>query len=222
MIGDRTMIEHVYERTSASPLLTKTIVATCDQQIIDVIAARGGEGIITSDRHERASDRCEEATAVLAARGETFDVVVMVQGDEPMTDPRQIEEVLQPFADPTVQVSNLYLDIDEQQAQGRDVVKVVMDQRGDALYFSRSPIPGAMGDHPRQFCKQLGLIAFRVGALSQFARLAPTPHEKAESVDMLRFLEHGVPVRMVRSRHATVAVDTPADLERVRALMQSR
>jgi 3-deoxy-manno-octulosonate cytidylyltransferase (CMP-KDO synthetase) len=158
--------------------------------------------------------------AKLAEQGHHFDVAVMVQGDEPMTHPDQIAEVLVPLQDPDVLVSNLCLEIPEDEAQSQDVVKVVMDQHDDALYFSRAVIPGLIGKQSRTFYKQLGLMAFRREALEQFARLAPTPHEKSESVDMLRFLEHGVKIRMVRTAHRTIAVDTPADLERVKKAMK--
>lgn len=215
------MIEHVYARVASSPLLSGVVIATCDQQIIDVAASFGAAGIMTADTHERASDRCHEAMAKLAARGEEYDVAVMVQGDEPMTHPDQIAEVLAPLRDESITVSNLCLEITEEEAKSLDVVKVVMDQNDDALYFSRAVIPGLIGKQPRTFYKQLGLMAFRRSALERFARLTPTPHEKSESVDMLRFLEHRVPIRMVRTAHTTIAVDTPADLERVKAALKS-
>ena len=215
------MIEHVYARVASSPLLSGVVIATCDQQIVDVAASFGAAGIMTADTHERASDRCHEAMAKLAARGEEYDVAVMVQGDEPMTHPDQIAEVLAPLRDESITVSNLCLEITEEEAKSLDVVKVVMDQNDDALYFSRAVIPGLIGKQSRTFYKQLGLMAFRRSALEQFARLTPTPHEKSESVDMLRFLEHRVPIRMVRTSHTTIAVDTPADLERVKAALKS-
>jgi 3-deoxy-manno-octulosonate cytidylyltransferase (CMP-KDO synthetase) len=214
------MIEHVYARVASSPLLSSVVLATCDQEIVDAAARFGAVGVMTANTHERASDRCHEAMAKLAEQGHHFDVAVMVQGDEPMTHPDQIAEVLVPLQDPDVLVSNLCLEIPEDEAQSQDVVKVVMDQHDDALYFSRAVIPGLIGKQSRTFYKQLGLMAFRREALEQFARLAPTPHEKSESVDMLRFLEHGVKIRMVRTAHRTIAVDTPADLERVKKAMK--
>jgi 3-deoxy-manno-octulosonate cytidylyltransferase (CMP-KDO synthetase) len=221
LIDHRTMIEHVYARVASSPLLADVVIATCDQQIIDAAANFGAVGIMTANTHERASDRCHEAMVALAKRGKQYDVAVMVQGDEPMTHPDQIAEVLAPLRDESVQVSNLCLQISEEEAHSLDVVKVVMDQSDEALYFSRAVIPGLIGKQPRTFYKQLGLMAFRRSALEQFSMLAPTPHEKSESVDMLRFLEHRVPIRMVRTAHTTIAVDTPADLERVKAALKS-
>lgn len=221
LIDHRSMIEHVYARVASSPLLAKVVIATCDQEIIDAAAKFGAVGIMTANTHERASDRCHEAMMKLAAQGEHFDVAVMVQGDEPMTHPEQIAEVLAPLQDEKVTVSNLCLEISQDEAQSLDVVKVVMDQHDDALYFSRAVIPGLIGNQPRRFYKQLGLMAFVHAALQQFAELPPTPHEKSESVDMLRFLEHRVAIRMVRTAHKTIAVDTPADLERVKAALKS-
>jgi len=138
-----------------------------------------------------------------------------------MTHPDQITEVLAPLQSADIAVSNLCLEISEEEAKSQDVVKVVMDQHDDALYFSRAVIPGLIGKQTRTFYKQLGLMAFRREALEQFARLTPTPHEKSESVDMLRFLEHGVAIRMVRTAHKTIAVDTPADLERVKKALKN-
>lgn len=215
------MIEHVYARVASSPLLADVVIATCDQEIIDVAKTFGAVGIMTANTHERASDRCHEAMVALAKRGKQYDIAIMVQGDEPMTHPDQIAEVLAPLRDESIQVSNLCLEISEEEAHSLDVVKVVMDQSDDALYFSRAVIPGLIGKQPRTFYKQLGLMAFRRSALEQFSKLAPTPHEKSESVDMLRFLEHRVPIRMVRTAHTTIAVDTPADLERVKAALKS-
>ena len=174
---------------------------------------------MTSDRHERASDRIAEA-----AKSVTADVYVMVQGDEPMTVPAMIEEALAPFSDPSVACVNLAGRIEtEAEFDDRNCIKVVMDLSGDALCFSREPIPtrriGPWGTFAAW--KQVCVIPFRAGALAKFAALPPTPLEKAESVDMMRFLEHGVKVRMVPTRHASHAVDTPADLARVEALMRA-
>ena len=221
LIDDRSMIEHVYARVASSTLLSDVVIATCDQEIVDAAAKFGAVGIMTANTHERASDRCHEAMMKLAEQGHHYDVAVMVQGDEPMTQPDQITEVLAPLQSSDIAVSNLCLEISEEEAKSQDVVKVVMDQHDDALYFSRAVIPGLIGKQTRTFYKQLGLMAFRREALEQFARLTPTPHEKSESVDMLRFLEHGVAIRMVRTAHKTIAVDTPADLERVKKALKN-
>lgn len=215
----KPMIQHVWERVSKAKGLSETIVATCDREIADACAAFGARAVMTSDKHERASDRVAEA-----AKGLDAEVIVMVQGDEPMTVPAMIDEALAPFSDPAVACVNLAARIEtEAEFDDRNCIKVVMDLKGDALCFSREPLPtrriGAWGTFPAW--KQVCVIPFRASALAKFAALPPTPLEKAESVDMMRFLEHGVKVRMVETRHASHAVDTPQDLARVEALMRS-
>ncbi|MEQ1919988.1 MAG: 3-deoxy-manno-octulosonate cytidylyltransferase [Elusimicrobiota bacterium] len=215
----KPMIQHVWERVSRAKGLSDVLVATCDAEIAAACKTFGAPFVMTSDRHERASDRIAEAAKSVKA-----DVYVMVQGDEPMTVPEMIDEALAPFSDPAVACVNLAGRIEtEAEFDDRNCIKVVMDENGDALCFSREPIPtrriGPWGTFPAW--KQVCVIPFRAGALARFAALSPTPLEKAESVDMMRFLEHGVKVRMVPTKHASHAVDTPADLARVEALMRA-
>lgn len=147
----------------------------------------------------------------------------MVQGDEPMTDPRMISDVLRPFVDdPKLEVVNLYADIQPGEFNSPNCVKVVMDLVGNALYMSRAPIPVSTDGVERPSGKQLGLIAFRRSALQKFTELEPTPLEIYESVDMLRFLEHGIKIRMKRTAYRTHAVDIPADINEVERLMNSK
>jgi 3-deoxy-manno-octulosonate cytidylyltransferase (CMP-KDO synthetase) len=148
------------------------------------------------------------------------DAVVMVQGDEPMIVPEMLDEALQPLLDdPTVQAVNLMAPIEAAAARDPNEVKVAVDCRGNALYFSRHPLPWQNGSAPIAGFKQVCVMPFRRAFLAEFAALAPTPLEQAESIDMLRALEHGCPVRMARTVHATFSVDTPADLRRVTRLM---
>lgn len=214
----KPMIRHVWERVSRAKGLSDVLVATCDREIADACRAFGAPVVMTSDKHERASDRIAEAAKSVKA-----DVYVMVQGDEPMTVPAMIDEALSPFTDPAVACSNLAGRIEtEAEFEDRNCIKVVIDARGDALYFSREPIPtrriGPWGSFAAW--KQVCVMPFRADALARFAALPPTPLEKAESIDMLRFLEHGAKVRMIPTRHASHAVDTPQDLARVEALMR--
>lgn len=218
MLG-KPMIQHVWERVSKAKGLSEVLVATCDVEIAAACKGFGAPFVMTSERHKRASDRIAEAAKSVKA-----DVYVMVQGDEPMTVPQMIDEALEPFCDPAVACVNLAGRIEsEAEFDDRNCIKVVMDLKGDALCFSREPIPtrriGPWGTFPAW--KQVCVIPFRADALAKFAALPPTPLEKAESVDMMRFLEHGVKVRMVPTRHASHAVDTPADLARVEALMKA-
>jgi 3-deoxy-manno-octulosonate cytidylyltransferase (CMP-KDO synthetase) len=219
----KPMIGHVYERVSKSPMLSMTAVATCDQEIFDYIESIGGTAVMTADTYERASDRCAEALLKLEKANNTrYDVVVMVQGDEPMTHPDMIAEAVQPMLnDETIQVTNLLAKIkDIAEFEDRNCIKVVCDLNGNAMYFSREAIPTRCKVNVIPMGKQVCIIPFRRDYLIEYTKLAPSPLEIAESVDMMRILEHGMKVRMVPTLHDTQAVDTPADLEKVAGLMQ--
>ena len=219
----KPMIGHVYERVAKSPMLTTTAVATCDQVIFDYIESIGGVAVMTADIYERASDRCAEALLKLEAANSTrYDIVVMVQGDEPMTHPDMITEAVQPMLDdPSIQITNLLGHIkDAAEFEDRNCIKVVCDLESNAMYFSREPIPTRCKIQKIPMGKQVCIIPFRRDYLLEYTRLSPTPLEIAESVDMMRILEHGMKVRMVPTRHDTQAVDTPADLQKVARLMQ--
>ena len=219
----RPMIEHVFRRAALCEQLDAIYVATCDEEIRSVVEGFGGTVIMTSARHERASERVAEA-----AERTTADIVVMIQGDEPMITPEMIVAACAPMLqDPSVACVNLVRRIVSQaEYVDRNTIKVVMNVHGNALYFSRVPIPAidfaddSASERPQVF-KQVCVIPFRREALREFARLAPTPLERAESIDMLRLLEHGGRVRLVATEVDTHAVDTIEDLRRVEALMQN-
>jgi 3-deoxy-manno-octulosonate cytidylyltransferase (CMP-KDO synthetase) len=218
----KPMIGHVYERVTRNPLLTVTAVATCDREIFDYVRSIGGRAVMTGSHHERASDRCAEALGILESEdGIRFDIVVMVQGDEPMIHPDMISEALNPMLqDASLQVVNLLGRIESSaELEDRNCIKVVCDLKGDALYFSREPIPTRAKTAAIPMCKQVCVIPFRRDFLLRYTQLAPTPLEIAESVDMMRILEHGMKLRMVPTRHDSHAVDTPRDLELVAQLM---
>lgn len=218
----KPMIGHVWERVSSSPLVTLTAVATCDDEIAHYVRSIGGVAVMTSDTHERASDRCAEALLALEReRDVRFDIVVMVQGDEPMFHPAMIAEAVQPLVDdPEVRISNLIAPITSaDEFEDRNCIKVVCDLRSDALYFSREPIPTRARGAAIPMGKQVCVIPFRRDYLIEYTQMAPTPLEIAESVDMMRVLEHGQKVRMVPTAHESHAVDTEADLLKVERLM---
>ena len=214
------MIEHVYWRTVMCETLDGVFVATCDHEILERIERCGGRGIMTSSSHARATDRVAEV-----AREIDVDVIVMVQGDEPMIVPEMIDLALGPlFRDAAVLCTNLAAPIRiKEEFEDDNTIKLVMAQNGDALYFSRRPIPDTHRLPFEQFTayKQVCVFAFRRDFLLQFASLEPTPLEIAESIDMLRAIEHGYPIRIVQSPYTTHSVDTMEDLSRVDALMQS-
>jgi len=218
------MIGHVVERVRECALVTKTAVATCDPVIHDYVRSIGETAVMTSATHERASDRCAEALLMIEEQECCrFDIVVMVQGDEPMVHPDMIREALEPMiADPTVLVVNLLGEIrDDKEFEDRNCIKVVCDLQGNALYFSREPIPTRYRQEGVPRSKQICIIPFRRDFLLEYTRLAPTPLEVAESVDMMRILEHGLKIRMVRTCYVTHAVDTPDDLSKVENLIKN-
>lgn len=220
----KPMIGHVFERVSKSPLLSLTAVATCDVEIADYVKSIGGRAVMTGSHHERASDRCAEALEILERDENTrFDIVVMVQGDEPMTHSDMIRESVEPLLnDNTVQVVNLISEIETlEEFEDRNCIKVVCDLAGNAICFSREPIPTRSKQKTVPMFKQVCVIPFRRDFLFEYTKLEPTPLEIVESVDMMRILEHGLKVKMAPTKHKTSAVDTPEDLVRVEKLMSS-
>jgi len=213
-----SMIEHVLRRAEMCASLDAVYVATCDEEIRKAVEAFGGNVIMTSVAHERASDRVAEAAEHMEA-----DIVVMIQGDEPMITPEMITAAINPMLnDGSVGCVNLVRRISKQDDYiDRNTIKVVMNLQGDALYFSRSPIPAIHFAHDELLpvFKQVCVIPFRREHLREFARLEPTPLERAESIDMLRVLEHGGRVRLVETEVDTHAVDTLEDLRLVETLM---
>jgi 3-deoxy-manno-octulosonate cytidylyltransferase (CMP-KDO synthetase) len=219
-----TMIEHVYRRVALSKSLTTLVVATCDQEIVDHIEKIGGRAVMTSSRHERASDRCAEALmAVEKEDDEIFDLVVMVQGDEPMVYPEMIDEAISPMLDDaSIVLTNLLGKIEShEEFEDRNCIKTVCDLKGDALYFSREPIPTASKEGFKPVGKQICIIPFRREFLLRYCDMPPTPLEIAESVDMMRVLENGFKVRMVPTLFNTKAVDTESDRQVVEKLLSN-
>jgi 3-deoxy-manno-octulosonate cytidylyltransferase (CMP-KDO synthetase) len=219
------MLGHVYFRTKMCSLLSETYVATCDQEIYDYIGSIGGKALMTADTHDRCSDRTAEAMLkVESETGRRVDIVVMVQGDEPMVTPEMIERAVTPMlADPAIKVVNLMARMKTpEEFEDPNEVKVVVDLRGRALYFSREPIPSRRkGVNDVPMLKQVCVIPFQRDYLLEFNNLPETPLEKIESVDMMRVVEHGEDVYMVMTDTETFSVDTPDELERVSALMRN-
>jgi len=215
------MVGHVYYRSKLCRSLNAVYIATCDDSIRKYAESIGAPCIMTADTHERACDRAAEATLkVEESTGQPVDIVMMIQGDEPMVKPEMLDQAVAPLVeDPQLAVANLMtLITDDAEFQNPNAVKVVVDLQDHALYFSREPIPSLRkAKTPVRMLKQLGLIAFRRDYLLKFYSLAPTPLEKIESVDMLRVLEHGDKIRMVLTEDVSVGVDTPDDLARASA-----
>jgi len=219
----KPMIGHVYERVASCVTLMKTVVATCDQEIIDYIESIGGNSVMTSNKHERASDRCAEALAYIEKKdGIKYDIIVMVQGDEPMTHPEMITEAVMPMLkDSSILVTNLLGEINSQEEfDDRNCIKVVTDMNSDALFFSREPIPTRKNTEKIEMKKQVCVIPFTRKFLLEYTKLEPTPLEIIESIDMMRVLENGLKVRMIPTKYNTHAVDTIDDLKKVENLMK--
>jgi len=215
-----SMIEHVYQRTAMCTALDDVFVATCDQEIMDAVNAFGGTAIMTSARHQRASDRVAEAVENIDT-----DVIVMVQGDEPMVRPEMIDAAIKPFfsEDKRIICVNLTVRINtEEDFENPNTIKVVMDAENFAVYMSREPVPTRQikpfGQIPAY--KQVCIIPFTKESLKLFNQLPPTPLEQAESIDMLRFIEHGYQVKMVETPHETQAVDTEDERQLVEKLLK--
>src|SRR3989338_597016 len=213
------MIEHIRRRVKRCSLISDVIVATCDQEIFDVVTSYGGKAAMTAKTHERGTDRIAEVAMSLHA-----DVFINVQGDEPLVDPEMLGLLLDPLSSNNdLQCTNLMTEItDDEEFNNPNVVKAVCDNQGKALYFSREPIPSVLKAGKMQFkkFKQLGIYAFRSAFLQLFTKLSPTLLAQIESVDMLRAVEHGYIVKMVQSPFKVIGVDTPDDLQRVLPLMK--
>ena len=219
------MIGHVYHRSRMCTCLSDAWVATCDREIADYIESIGGKAVMTADTHQRASDRAAEALLKIEKNtGNAVDYVAMIQGDEPMLNPRMIDELVAPVLnDAELQITNLVTKIDtSEEFENANAVKVVFDRQGFALYFSREPIPSRkkyQGDIP--MWKQLGIILFSRKALLDYTQMVPTPLEIIESVDMNRFLEHGTRIKVIPTTHRIFGVDVPEDMKFVEPLLRN-
>ncbi|MDQ7060713.1 MAG: 3-deoxy-manno-octulosonate cytidylyltransferase [Sulfurimonas sp.] len=218
------MIGHVYKRVKLSKTLSEVYVATCDEEIYDYVESIGGKAVMTSDCHERCSDRCAEAMLKIEKEtGEKCDIMVMVQGDEPLTFPQMIDEAVQPMMeDKSLIITNLVADLKTLEAfENPNEVKVVMDKFSNAIYFSREPIPSRKkGILEVPMKKQVCVIPFTRDFLLEYNDMEPTPLEIIESVDMMRILENGMKVKMIDTKYETKAVDTKEDLDLVVEMMK--
>ena len=229
-IHGKTLVERVWERARRAARVGRVVVATDDERIARVVRGFGGEALLTSPDHPTGTDRLAEAARAIVA-----EVVVNVQGDEPMLDPAGIDAAAGALLDdPSLPIATLSLPLRTvEEMMAPSVVKVVADAGGNALYFSRSPIPhlrlGASADLRAAAAaavarglarKHVGLYAYRREALLRFASLPPSPLEEAEGLEQLRALHHGMRIRVVpMDGDSGVSVDTPEDLERARALL---
>lgn len=213
----KSMIQRVYEGASKSTRLSKVIVATDDQRIVDEVKRFGGEVMMTRESHTTGTDRCGEVALLYA----DCDVVVNIQGDEPLVDFRQIDQLCGAFDQENVEIATLGIrSVSKEDKANSNRIKIVLDANQNALYFSRSAVPNE--ENAKQtdlnkfdFYRHIGLYAYRAKTLQKLVRLAPTKLERIESLEQLRWLYHGYQVRVVDTTIETPNIDVPADVEKV-------
>ena len=226
----KPMVQHVYERTARAGLVSEVLVATDDDRIAAAVRAFGGRVEMTSRDHETGTDRLAEVAARLDS-----DIIVNVQGDEPLIEPAMIDEAIEPLAkDPAIQMGTLKCRIKYlHDFLSPNVVKVVTDWEDFALYFSRSPLPNfrdkwndlkdeAFATGKLLCYKHVGLYVYRRNFLLQYAQMSPTYLELAEKLEQLRVLENGYRIKVVSTEHESIGVDTPGDLEKVLEKLKGR
>lgn len=214
----KPMVQWVWEASVASNVADRIIVATPDDAIVEACKSFGAEAMITSLDHNTGTDRIAEV-----ARAVPGDVYVNVQGDEPLIRPAAIAACAQPLInDQSVQMASVYDDCPEEEFDNPATVKVVTDLAGDALYFSRFAIPFPRGNRTENVRKHIGLYAYRGEILQQFSSWKQTALELAETLEQLRFMEHGVKIRMAKAEASECAIDTPEQADYVRTILSAR
>lgn len=219
-INGKSMIQRVYEQSLKSTMLGKVIIATDDDRIVKHVAEFGGEVTMTSPQHQSGTDRCAE---IVARESESWDAVVNIQGDEPYIQPEQIDLLCSCFTDPEVSIATLVKRIEStDELFNHNNVKVVLNKRNEAIYFSRSPIPYNR-NFPEQewlkhsvYYKHIGIYGYRTAVLQEIAALSKTNLEITESLEQLRWIENGYSINAAVTTFETVSIDTPEDLEKVK------
>ncbi|MCU0606171.1 MAG: 3-deoxy-manno-octulosonate cytidylyltransferase [Candidatus Edwardsbacteria bacterium] len=225
LLAGRPMIEHVYDRCRRAALLDETVVATDDGRIRRCVEGFGGTAVLTSRRHPSGTDRIAEVLSKPGFRHSNYDIVVNIQGDEPLVSPAAIDRLARAMiADPRLAMATLAARFgDRRELEDPNTVKIAADGGGYALYFSRAVIPfrreSARFDL-RDYRKHIGMYAYRADFLKRFTAWPPGRLEGIERLEQLRALEHGVRIKVVGTRHYSPAVDTPADLRRVARILQ--
>ncbi|MEY4053280.1 MAG: hypothetical protein RJA92_141 [Bacteroidota bacterium] len=219
-LGDKTVIRHTYDNTVATGLFADVYVVTDSTIIFDEITNNGGKAIMSKRTHESGSDRIAEAVADL-----DIDVVVNVQGDEPFVKKEPLQKLLEVFTNESENVlvaSLMQVLTSQQNIDDPNYVKVAIDKKSNALFFSRSVIPYPRStDSPITYYEHIGVYAFKKEALLAFTNWEMTPLEAAEKIECLRYLENGIPIKMVTTNYMGVEIDTPEDLEKAAKLLQS-
>jgi len=215
-INDKSIIRHTYDATLATGLFDDVIVVADSEIIFKDVVSNGGKAIISRHEHESGSDRIAEVAAVM-----NVDVIVNVQGDTPFIKRPPLEKLLKQFNDESVQVGSLMQVItNPEEINDPNFVKVAVDKKMNSLFFSRSVIPYPRDkDSPVTYYEHIGVYAFRKHALMSFTKWPAGPLENAEKIECLRFLENGIPIRMVVTEYMGIEIDTPEDFERAKSLL---
>lgn len=219
LLGDKTVIRHTYDNTVATGLFNEVLVATDSEIIFHEIVSHGGNAVMSLREHESGSDRIAEAIA-----GLQVDVVVNVQGDEPFIQKKPLADLLAAFSDDAVQVASLMQKIDSaDQIDNPNMVKVVIDLKGFSLLFSRSPIPFHRNtETAATYFRHIGVYAFRKASLLAFTQWPMGILENIEKLEQLRYLENGIPIKMIETSFTGIGIDTPEDLEKAKALLPNQ
>lgn len=217
-IAGKPMIQRVYEQVSKAKEPALVIVATDDQRVFDTVKAFGGTVAMTSPHHPTGTDRLAE----VATAYDDIDVIINVQGDEPLIDADVIDQLAELFLeDPALQMATVGSPLLEEEYDEPSAVKVICNKRGDAMYFSRSLIPYPRNAFVNAPMKHVGIYAYRRQFLLDYANMEPTPAEQTESLEQLRALENGYTIRVIKTDKRFVGVDTPEDLDRVNAIFRA-
>lgn len=216
LLGSKSVIRHTYENTVATNLFDEVIVVTDSDVIYTEITAAGGKAVMSRYEHESGSDRIAEAAAEM-----DVDIIVNVQGDTPFVKKEPLQKLLQQFDDPSVQVASMMQELTKQEEiDDPNFVKVAVDKNMNSLFFSRSVIPYPRDkNYPVTYFEHIGVYAFRKQALLHFTQWPESPLEAAEKIECLRYLENGIPLRMIVVDYMGVEIDTPEDLERAAKLL---
>lgn len=207
------MFWHVYTKAKQCQRLTSVWLATDDERIFDE-AFKLGIGVIMTDRHQSGSDRCMEAAKLLNLPLDS--IIVNIQGDEPLLNPEMIDQLIEPFNDPNIQVTTLAREINSKEAYDPDIVKVVFRKKD--VWFTREPHKNNEG----KYYGQIGLYAYRYAALKNFTELEPTENERRFKLEQLRLIDNGVPIHVVLTEHKSIGVDRPEDIEKVENILKER
>lgn len=215
-ICGKTMVQRVYEQVKKVSLVDKVIVATDDQRIFNEVKSFKGNVIMTSKDHKTGTDRLAEVAAIIDT-----DIIVNVQGDEPLINPSVIKSAIEPLlTDESLKMSTLkHLIKDEEEINNPNVVKVITDKNSNAIYFSRSKIPYARNSQNFNYYKHIGLYVYRKKFLLRFAEMESTPLEVQESLEQLRVIENGYKIKVIETGYDSIGVDTEEDLEKVRNIL---